>query len=255
MDDFKLEVFKNEKFGELEILIESGKEYFPSTEVAKVLGYKDPNKAVNTHCKKDGWVIRPVIDRLGRPQEKKFINEGNLYRLITKSKLPQAEQFENWIFEEILPTIRKTGMYMTDNVWDNLMNDPTKFGEMLIEYGKVREENKRLNKTIEEQTPKVEYTDKVLKSETLINISQIAKDFGLSGTKLNKILCEEGIQYKQGKQYNLYRDYVGMNLAKSYTIIDSNGNSHMRLKWTERGRKFITELLLDLGFRLIEGDI
>lgn len=84
----ELQIFKSEKFGEIEILIENGREYFPATEVAKILGYKDPKKAINTHCKKDGWVIRPVIDRLGRTQEKKFINEGNLYRLITKSNLP-----------------------------------------------------------------------------------------------------------------------------------------------------------------------
>lgn len=115
----ELQIFKSEKFGEIEILIENGREYFPATEVAKILGYKDPNKAINTHCKKDGWVIRPVIDRLGRTQEKKFINEGNLYRLITKSNLPQAEVFESWVFDEVLPSIRKTGMYATDELLNN----------------------------------------------------------------------------------------------------------------------------------------
>ena len=252
MGDFKLEVFKSEKFGELEILIESGKEYFPSTEVAKVLGYKDPNKAVNTHCKKDGWVIRPVIDRLGRPQEKKFINEGNLYRLITKSKLPQAEQFENWIFEEILPTIRKTGMYMTDNVWNNLMNDPTKFGEMLIEYGKVREENKRLNKTIEEQAPKVEFTDNVLQSENVVTTTIIAKQYRMTTVAFNKLLHKLGVQYKVGKVWVLYDKYANKGYTKIITQLDRNGEPRESSKWTQKGREFLYNLLKEIDILPVE---
>ena len=115
------------------------------------------------------------------------------------------------------------------------------------EKQKLLKENEQKQKVIEYQKPKVEYTDNVLKSDTLINISQIAKDFNLSGTKLNKILCENKIQYKQGKQYNLYQKYMNMDLAKSYTYLDTNGSSHMCLKWTEKGRKFIYELLKELG--------
>ncbi|NFF11935.1 transporter [Clostridium botulinum] len=107
-----LQIFTNKDFGELEILIQDDKEYFPATEAAKALGYKDPYKAISQHTKKDGWVIYPVIDNMGRQQEKKFINEGNLYRLIVKSYLPQAEKFERWVFDEVLPTIRKTGGYV-----------------------------------------------------------------------------------------------------------------------------------------------
>lgn len=116
------------------------------------------------------------------------------------------------------------------------------------EKQKLLKENEQKQKVIEYQKPKVEYTDNVLKSDTLINISQIAKDFGLSGIKLNKILCENKIQYKQGKQYNLYQKYIDMDLAKSYTYLDTNGSSHMCLKWTEKGRKFIYELLKELGY-------
>ena len=120
--------------------------------------------------------------------------------------------------------------------------------ESIEKIEKLELENKQKQEVIEYQKPKVEYTDNVLKSDTLINISQIAKDFNLSGTKLNKILCENKIQYKQGKQYNLYQKYMNMELAKSYTYLDTNGNSHMCLKWTEKGRKFIYELLKELGY-------
>ena len=73
-------------------------------------------------------------------KQKKYIDEGNLYRLITKSKLKDAEKFETWVFDEVLPMIRKTGMYITDNIWEQLSVDPTKFGELLIEYGKSSRE-------------------------------------------------------------------------------------------------------------------
>ena len=93
------------------MLMIDGREYFPATQCAKLLGYADPFKAVKQHCKSDGWVKRPVIDRLGRTQEMNFINEGNLYRLIVSSKLSAAEKFERWVFDEVLPGIRQTGSY------------------------------------------------------------------------------------------------------------------------------------------------
>lgn len=107
----ELQVFQNSQFGDLEILAIGGKEWFPAVKVAEVLGYTNPHKAIRDHTKERGVTIRSVIDSLGRYQDKKFIDEGNLYRLITKSKLPQAEQFEEWVFEDVLPTLRKTGGY------------------------------------------------------------------------------------------------------------------------------------------------
>lgn len=106
-----VQVFENSSFGNLEVLTIEGKEWFPAIKVAEILGYANPHKAVRDHTKERGLTIRSVIDSLGRNQNKKFIDEGNLYRLITKSKLPQAEQFEEWVFDDVLPTLRKTGSY------------------------------------------------------------------------------------------------------------------------------------------------
>lgn len=107
----ELQIFKNSSFGNLEVLTIEGKQWFPAINVAEILGYANPHKAVRDHTKERGVTIRSVIDSLGRNQNKKFIDEGNLYRLITKSKLPQAEQFEEWVFDDVLPTLRKTGSY------------------------------------------------------------------------------------------------------------------------------------------------
>lgn len=114
----ELAVFKNEQFGEVRTIDEQGKIYFCGKDVASALGYNDTPKAIKQHCRKDGWVKRPVIDSLGRKQSAAFINEGNLYRLITHSKLPEAEKFESWVFDEVLPSIRQKGNYTVQQTED-----------------------------------------------------------------------------------------------------------------------------------------
>lgn len=143
----QFEFFESENFGRLEILLINGKIYFPATESAKTLGYSNPQKAIRDHCLEDGCTIRSVIDRLGRTQQKKYINEGNLYRLIVKSKLPSAHKFEKWVFDEVLPSIRHTGSYVNplhediDNMQSSFnriseMNARSRQGELLHSIAK-----------------------------------------------------------------------------------------------------------------------
>ena len=101
----QIEIFRNEEFGEVRTIIKDDEALFCATDVAKILGYKNPQKAIREHCKKSKMVW--VNDRFSRKQETKFIPESDIYRLIIKSKLPQAEKFEEWIMEEVLPSIRK----------------------------------------------------------------------------------------------------------------------------------------------------
>lgn len=112
----ELKIFQNSDFGELGIMMIDGKEYFPAAHCARILGYSNPQKAVRDHCDEEGCTKRSVIDSLGRTQEMKFINEGNLYRLIVRSKLPAAKKFERWVFDDVLPEIRRTGGYGGMNI-------------------------------------------------------------------------------------------------------------------------------------------
>ena len=96
------------------MLIDDGKIIFCGSDVAKALGYSNTNDALIRHCKSDGVVFHDIIDNLGRNQKTKFINEGNVYSLITHSKLSDAVRFEKWIFDEVLPSIRKTGGYVSN---------------------------------------------------------------------------------------------------------------------------------------------
>lgn len=120
-----MEIFRNEEFGEVGVIVIDNKEYFDAIESARILGYANPRDAVIRHCNKDGVVFHDVGVITGKKRNgedaiqfvnKKFIDEANLYRLIIRSKLKNARRFEKWVFETVLPTIRSHGAYMTDNV-------------------------------------------------------------------------------------------------------------------------------------------
>ena len=116
-----VKVFNHKEFGELNILVIDNKEYFPATECARILGYVNPKDAVNRHCR---WVVKHDLPHPQSPKKlitMNFIPEGDLYRLIVKSKLPEAERFERWVFDEVLPSIRKYGLYATDELLDEML--------------------------------------------------------------------------------------------------------------------------------------
>ena len=108
------QIYQSDQFGSVRILYEDGKPLFCATDVAKALGYSRPKDAVTAHC--HGAVKRRLIDSMGRNQQANFLPEGDVYRLITHSKLPSAEQFEHWVFDEVLPSIRQTGGYQSADV-------------------------------------------------------------------------------------------------------------------------------------------
>lgn len=125
----KLHSFSNSEFGTVNVMMIGDKAYFPATECAAILGYAKPHNAIERHCRDS--LKRGVIDSLGREQQKLFIPEGDLYRLIARSNLPNAVRFESWVFDEVLPSIRKHGAYMTEATIDKVLADPD-FGIRLL---------------------------------------------------------------------------------------------------------------------------
>lgn len=248
----KVQVFQNAQFGNLEILTIENKEWFPAIQVAEILGYSNPRKAIRDHTKEHGVTIRSVIDSLGRKQNKKFINEGNLYRLITRSKLPQADEFEEWVFEDVLPTIRKHGIYATDNVIEQTLRDPDYIINVLTEYKKEKDNNLILRQQIGELKPKADYVDEILKSPGTMTITQIAADYGLSVQKLNKLLHQARLQRRVGKQWVLYAEHMNKGYTKSHTIeivrSDGRPDTQPQTRWTQKGRLKIHEIMTDFGY-------
>lgn len=246
-----LQVFQNTQFGNLEILTIEGKEWFPAVRVAEILGYTNPHKAVRDHTKEKGVTIRSVLSKGGK-QNKKFIDEGNLYRLITRSKLPQADEFEEWVFEDVLPSIRKHGLYATDNVIEQTIQNPDYIIRVLTEFKKEKEHNLLLQQQIGELKPKADYVDEILKSPGTMTITQIAADYGLSAQKLNKLLHQARLQRRVGKQWVLYTEHMNKGYTKSHTIeivrSDGRPDTQPQTRWTQKGRLKIHEIMTDFGY-------
>lgn len=255
----ELTVFENEKFGKVRVVTENEKPYFNLNDVCEILGLKNPRQ-VKTRLKEDGVRLMDIIDNLGRVQKNNFIDESNLYKCIFQSDKPEAEAITEWVTGEVLPTIRKTGMYVTDNVWDTIINDPEKLGEVLINYGKVKkekelleEENQIQKQLIAEYKPIKEYVDTILSSEDTMTTTQIAADYGFSAYELNKTLNEQRVVRKVGGQWILYIEHMNKGYTKSETMTvkkkDGTDKVVANTKWTQKGRLFIHNLLENLGIK------
>ncbi|HFF8708090.1 TPA: phage antirepressor KilAC domain-containing protein, partial [Enterococcus faecium] len=231
----------NFEHNEVRTFLENDVPYFVANDVAKTLGYKNPSKATNDHCKKaiETW----GNDSLGRRQKFKIIPESDVYRLIIKSNLPSAEKFESWVMEEVLPQIRKHGMYATDE----LLNNP----DLLIEVATKLKEERTLRLIAEQQVnelqPKADYYDRILNNKGLVTVSTIAKNYGMSAVSFNKLLHELGIQFNQSGTWLLYSKFQdkGYTHIEPFDYEDKNGNRQVktRMKWTQKGHIFLYETL------------
>ena len=249
-----LSVFENAEFGKVRIIEENGKPLFCGADVAKALGYNEPHKAVARHAK--GGMKRPILTNGGK-QEMLFISEGDVYRLITHSKLPSAERFEKWVFDEVLPSIRKHGAYVTEATMDNIINDPD-FGIRLLQELKtereqrtkfeqktllLEQENKVLEAEAEVLRPKASYYDLILQSPDAMPITEIAKDYGMSACKLNRILSDLRVQYRIRDTWVLFGAYHDKGYTKLSTYITPSGAVRNHTCWTQKGREFLYTLL------------
>ena len=226
-----VEVYTSEEFGNVRAVNIDGEPWFVANDVAKALGYANPSDATNKHCKRA--VKRWGSDSLGRPTEFKVIPEGDLYRLVAKSQLPNAEKFESWIFDEVLPTIRKHGIYATDNVIDEIMNNP-EFGIKLLT--KLKEEREARIKA-EQKNAILTHVNKTY------TMTEIAKELNMkSAIELNKRLADMKIQYKVNGTWVFYSNYSNLGYEDIKQEVLDNGRVVYHRKITQLGREFILGL-------------
>lgn len=181
MSENLLQIFHNDEFGELNIIMVGSKEYFPATYCAKVLGHENPARAIRKYCK---GVTEMVTPTKGGNQRVRYIPEGDLYRLIAHSKLPSAERFESWVFDEVLPTIRKTGAYSIVRKSDSYMiEDPA---ERARRWAEEYEEKRALEQKIEKDKPLVEFAEHIQVSDDCISMNDMAKLASKNGVKIGR---------------------------------------------------------------------
>lgn len=236
----ELQIFKNAEFGSIRTLTINGEPYFVGRDVAEILGYSNSRKALADHVDEEDKGVTKC-DTLGGTQEMTVINESGLYSLILGSKLPTARKFKRWVTSEVLPTIRRHGVYAVDEVLAN----PDMLIEALLQLKAEREINQALKETVAvqnqqivEMKPKASYYDVVLNCKDLVAISVIAKDYGWSANRMNQYLHQKGVQYKQGnKIWLLYQKYaeMGYTNTKTHSYPGNDGTMHTAVHtyWTQ----------------------
>lgn len=231
----EVQIFNNEEFGRVRTLVIDGEPWFVGKDVAEILGYSNTRKALADHVDEEDKGVTKC-DTLGGVQDLTVINESGLYGLILSSKMPNAKKFKHWVTCEVLPAIRKHGIYATDNVIDNILNNPD-FGIQL------------LTKLKEERAARVEAERRnaiLMHVNKTYTVTEIAKELGLkSAIQLNKILAEKKIQYQVNGTWVMYSKYSDLGYEEIKQEVLDSGRVIYHRRITQMGREFILQLFAD----------
>ena len=248
-----LQVF-NFKNQQVDIIIINGEPHFIGKQVATILGYSNTNDAIIKHVDADDKLTSQIA-MAGQNRNVTLINESGLYSLILGSKLESAKEFKRWVTSEVLPSIRKTGKYEVpkeQETDEQLISRAVVVANRII--AKMQDRISNLEETvavqgmqIAEMNPKAAYYDMILNCKDVVSITTIAKDYGMSGCKLNDLLHEYGVQWKQNDVWVLYQKHAeqGYTNTKTHNYIDNHGEHKAKVHtyWTQKGRLFIYETL------------
>lgn len=257
MNDVK--IFNSPMFGELRVTRnEKGELLFCLKDVCDSLGLQ-----VGATAKRLEQQVISSINVLtnGGSQQMYFVTEPDLYRCIFQSRKPTARKFQDWVFNDVLPSLRTTGAYVVAKEEDSeediiargliaakaaLARREERIKELECENSQSKQVIEAQGERIAKDTPKVEYYDQTLNSEDCMTSSQVALDLGITAQELHNKLCQANIIYKQSGQWNLHKPYKGWKLhdTNTYTFPSSNGGTHTKVYtvWTQRGRRFIIAL-------------
>ena len=243
-----LQIFSNAKFGEIRTIEENGTVLFCGSDIAKALGYTRPNDAISAHCRCTVKRRIPHPQSQSKQLEVSFIPEADVYRLIVHSKLPAAEQFERWVFDEVLPTIRRNGAYMTDDTLEQALTSP----DFLIQLAtKLKEEKAKrieLEAQVEQDKPKVLFAKAVETAHTSILIGDLAKILKQNGVqtgqkRLFEQLRQDGYLIKGGNSHNMPTQRameMGLFEVKESTVNNPDGSIRINrtTKVTGKGQTY-----------------
>ena len=248
----KLQIFNNEEFGRVRTAQIDDKPYFVATDIANALGYTNPRDAVLRHCK--GVVKRDTPTSSGT-QQMSYINEGDVYRLIMKSKLPSAERFESWVMDEVLPSIRKNGGYIAGQ--ETMTDDELLAKALMVANNKIAERDRIIEHQkakIEYDRPKTIFADAVATSNTSILVGDLAKIICQNGVQIGQKrlfawLRDNGYLMKSGSSYNMpIQRYVQQGLfeVKERSIQNPDGSVRITItpKVTGKGQLYFVNKFL-----------
>ena len=255
--DNQIVIFNNPQFGEIRTAGTADNPLFCLADLCRVLELRVDG--VTPRLKKDGYNRIGVIDSLGREQQALFVNEQNLYKVIMRSDKPQAEPFQDWVCGEVLPSIRKTGGYITTTpemsdaeiLAKAVLVAQTTIANRETRIKQLENENAKQKQLISKMQKGNDYLNVILQSNGTLATTQIAADYGMSAIAFNKKLNEMRIQRKVNGQWILYGELMGKGYVHSRTISffhsDGRPDTRMSTEWTQRGRLFLYDALKELG--------
>lgn len=248
----ELKTFQNPEFGEIRIVEVNNEPWFVGKDVAMILGYERPTKAVLDHVDNEDKDEFPIQDTIGRMQNTPVINEPGLYSLVLSSKLPTAKKFKRWVTSEVLPSIRKNGVYMTDQKAYDIAHNPNALADLLLQVG---EQLKKKDLMIQEMQPKAIFADAVSTSHTSILVGELAKILKQNGVNIgqNRLfseLRERGYLIKRkGSDWNMpTQKSMDMRLFEIKETIISHADGHTSInktvKVTGTGQQYFINLFV-----------
>jgi len=232
-----------------------GKPYFPATECAKILGYKNPHDAISKHCLH--LAKREVKIRVGqkadgtaiyRAMQSNYIPEGDLYRLIIRSKLPAAASFEIWVFDVVVPSIRTYGAYITQEALAKMQASEEYTSNLLQQLSASQAQNQTLIENARETAKKLGYFNKILNCSKGIATTIIAKEYGQTAANFNILLENLGIQFKCSGTWVLHAEHANKGYTVTYTQLKGDNVAWTHMYWTQLGRKWLYEQLRMYGY-------
>lgn len=251
----ELKVFESNQFGNVRVVVVDNEPWFVAKDVCDALGIRtDTVKAILDTD--DISTINPnTIGVIGaRGRKPLIVSEPGLYNLILRSRKPEAKTFKRWVTHEVIPAIRKTGGYIMGEA--QMTEDELVLRAYDVVYRKLEEmqhRNALQTAKIAELEPKANYCDVILNCSSTVTVTQIAKDYGLSATALNRKLAQLGIQYRQGSTWIPYQEYSTQGYTQSQTYAIDSDKCITYTCWTQKGRMFLYEKLKSEGiYPLIE---
>jgi phage antirepressor protein len=244
-----VEIFKNNEFGEIRTIIkENGESMFCLSDICRILELENPSKT-STRLNSSGITKSYIGINTGlaiQNVEMLFIDEANLYKCIFRSNKPNAEKFTEWVTSEVLPSIRKHGMYATDNTIENILNNPDFGIQLLTKLKEERERNKELEKKVVEMKPKEDFYDAVTQSNETCDFAQAAKILNFKDIGRNKLF---EILRQNNQSYQRYVD-SGWFKVVEVSSVDRYGDLRLFYKTViyQKGLDKISKILLDLGY-------
>lgn len=243
----ELQTFSNNLF-DLTVKTENGEALFDVETVARSLGF------VETKGNKEYVIWKRVNKYLEKYLSTKvskndYISEPMVYKLAFKANNALAEKFQDWLATEVLPAIRKHGGYLTEQKLEEALLNPDTLINLATQLKQEREGRLIAEQRVNELTPKATYYDLVLQNDSLISVTNLAKDYGWSAVRMNKFLYDNKIQFRQGKTWFLYQKYADKGYTHSKTeLVDGGKKTVMHTYWTQKGRLFIYELMKSKGY-------